>query len=273
MKCRRRIPGNNSIGRYLAHGVVAFIAGASLTFTAIASEPEGYSGVVSGCGINWYWVVGNFNNAKSLPEACEQAGKDMRVSGKEKAYIVHGTSGEFPKGGNCYFAPNKGLCGTIEFVKAACPKGYVYHRKTNECLNQRSGEDQKAGGTKRLDLDKAAKYLGDNAAMESSGKCATAIRRALEKSGADISPRPLYAKDYGQTLKGLGFSTVSPANYQPVKGDIVVLQPPQGQTAGHIQMFDGDRWVSDFFQRKGDIYPGPRYRQEQISYEIYRYGQ
>lgn len=120
------------------------------------------------------------------------------------------------------------------------------------------------------DIDDAVKYLDAHAHESSQGQCAKYVRLAIEAGGIAIpAPRPVYAKDYGPRLAQLGFARLEGKDYVPRKGDIVVLQPPEGQTAGHIQIFNGTNWVSDFVQGSG-IYPGPAYRKEKVAYEIYR---
>ena len=122
----------------------------------------------------------------------------------------------------------------------------------------------------KFDIENAVEHLDENAHKTSQGKCAAYVREAIEAGGVKIGwPRPLYAKDYGPTLTEKGFKKIDSKDYVPQKGDIVVLQPPKGQTAGHIQMYDGSKWVSDFEQGDG-IYPGSAYRKEKVDYEIYR---
>jgi hypothetical protein len=119
-------------------------------------------------------------------------------------------------------------------------------------------------------VDAAVKHIDAHGHTKSQGKCARYVREAIEAGGARIPlPRPVYAKDYGPVLAKLGFTKVPAVAYSPQRGDIVVLQPPKGQIAGHIQMYNGSKWVSDFIQGT-DIYPGPAYRKEQVSHEIYR---
>lgn len=119
-------------------------------------------------------------------------------------------------------------------------------------------------------IDAAVKHLDSQAHTKSQGKCARYVREAIEAGGAKVPlPRPVYAKDYGPVLAKLGFVKVPSVAYSPQRGDIVVLQPPSGQVAGHIQMFNGTKWVSDFIQGT-DIYPGPAYRKEHVEHEVYR---
>jgi RHS repeat-associated protein len=123
---------------------------------------------------------------------------------------------------------------------------------------------------KAIDVEKAVVYLDRNAAECSQGKCARAVREAIEAGGTTLTrPSSGDAKDYGPSLEAAGFTKVPKENYVPLKGDVIVLQPPTGRTSGHIQMWNGTRWESDFKQST-DLYPGPGYRKDKVKYEIYR---
>jgi uncharacterized Zn-binding protein involved in type VI secretion len=127
----------------------------------------------------------------------------------------------------------------------------------------------KGGGTTGMDKDKAAKHLSANAAPKSQGKCAKYVRQAMEAGGMDTTGRPVSAKDYGPFLDKKGFAKVSPENYVPQKGDVVVIQPYKGGSVhGHIAMYDGQQWVSDFKQK--DMWGGSGYRNNQPPHQIYR---
>ena len=63
----------------------------------------------------------------------------------------------------------------------------------------------------------------------------------------------------------------------PEKGDVAVIQGYPGGTAdkngvpyGHIQMYNGNQWVSDFYQNH-PFYPGKNYELYEPSYTIYRW--
>lgn len=125
-------------------------------------------------------------------------------------------------------------------------------------------------GVTGYSVDAAVKHIDSNAHADSQGKCARYVREAIEKGGAKIPmPRPTYAKDYGPVLSKLGFSRIPNGSYTPQRGDIAVIQPPEGSSAGHMQMFNGTIWVSDFRQ-KAEIYPGAAYRKDKPEYEIFR---
>jgi hypothetical protein len=125
-------------------------------------------------------------------------------------------------------------------------------------------------GVPGYSIDAAVKHIDANAHTKSQGRCARYVREAIEAGGAKIPlPRPVYAKDYGPVLSKLGFVKVAAVAYTPLRGDIVVLKAPTGQVAGHIQMYNGTKWVSDFIQGT-DIYPGPGYRKDKVGYEVFR---
>jgi len=120
-----------------------------------------------------------------------------------------------------------------------------------------------------VDSDKAAQYLKANSGTTSTGRCATSVRQALEAGGMDTTGHPRDAKDYGPFLTSRGFLELPAENYKPQKGDIVVLQPyAGGSPQGHVAMFNGSEWVSDFVQK--DFWGGPGYRQKQPDYKFYR---
>ncbi|MEX9254317.1 hypothetical protein [Pseudenterobacter timonensis] len=113
----------------------------------------------------------------------------------------------------------------------------------------------------------AATYARQHAMSSSHSLCATYLRRALHAGGINILGIR-NAKDYGPALERQGFVVVAPG--QTLKtGDIVVIQPyAGGNPAGHIAIFDGKTWISDFRQR--DIWAGPGYRAQQPPHKIYR---
>jgi hypothetical protein len=120
-----------------------------------------------------------------------------------------------------------------------------------------------------INIDKSVQYLDSNAEDSSQGWCATYTREAIEAGGVTLAhPSSGLAKDYGPSLEQAGFTEVSDDDYQPQKGDVVVIQPPEGETAGHMAMYDGTQWVSDFKQRT--MYPGQAYRDNEPAYAIYR---
>ena len=56
----------------------------------------------------------------------------------------------------------------------------------------------------------------------------------------------------------MGFREMKAENYIPQKGDISVLPQNDRHVFGHIAVWNGNQWVSDFKQK--DLYPSQRYK-------------
>ena len=119
------------------------------------------------------------------------------------------------------------------------------------------GDGRDDGG---YDVKAATDYLRAHAHSTSQGQCARAVREALEAGGLCTDGRPGSAKDYDSFLPSLGFYEVDPNNYIPQAGDIVVHEAKEGHEHGHIAMYDGSDWISDFIQR--DMFGGSAYRND-----------
>ena len=126
------------------------------------------------------------------------------------------------------------------------------------------GDGRDDGG---YDVKAATDYLRAHAHSTSQGQCARAVREALEAGGLCTDGRPGSAKDYDSFLPCLGFYEVDPNNYIPQAGDIVVHEAKEGHEHGHIAMYDGSDWISDFIQR--DMFGGSAYRNDP-DYSIWR---
>lgn len=90
---------------------------------------------------------------------------------------------------------------------------------------------------------------------KSSGLCATAIQLALQEEGFDMTGRPRDAGLYGPYLEKIGWQKIS-SNITPRRGDICVTRPVGKHTHGHISMFDGNKWISDYVQSSSIVYSG-----------------
>jgi hypothetical protein len=103
----------------------------------------------------------------------------------------------------------------------------------------------------------------------STHKCAQYTREAIE-AGFDnqciAMPRPparngvRMAKDYGMGLLALGFVPLPGMCGGFEAGDVVIIEGFSGSTEGHMAMYDGQKWISDFAQnnyvgREGGVYP------------------
>jgi hypothetical protein len=122
-----------------------------------------------------------------------------------------------------------------------------------------------------FDKEKFAQALNANALPPfGQGKCAAYVRMALEASGLDSTGHPVAAKDWGPTLRRMGFFVVDNGMscFLPVKGDVVVIQQTSASSYGHMAGYDGTKWISDFVQR--EMWPGPSYRNEKPAHAFYR---
>lgn len=123
------------------------------------------------------------------------------------------------------------------------------------------------------DKEKAVSHLTSHAQPHSLGHCAEYVRKAIEAGGVKLI-RHVSAKDYGSSLIAVGFQKIvsahATANYHHRAGDVAVIQPIHGHPHGHMAMFSGKHWISDFVQYHG-VYPGASYRAAKPSYAIYRH--
>lgn len=115
---------------------------------------------------------------------------------------------------------------------------------------------------KSFNPEKAARYVTENAAPRSKTCCAWYVMRAMHTGGCPISIYPAWAYKYILPLHN--FEKVDKQNYRPQKGDIVVIENSKAHFWGHIAMYNGEIWVSDFKQRSMNPY------RKSYPYEIFR---
>lgn len=119
------------------------------------------------------------------------------------------------------------------------------------------------------DAQKAVKHLDTHARAASHGQCARYVRGAVEAGGVTLA-RHTSAKDYGSSLTKVGFVSQGALATGFRAGDVAIIQPIKGHPHGHMCMYDGRHWVSDFKQMHG-LYPGASYRKHKPAYAVYRY--
>lgn len=109
-----------------------------------------------------------------------------------------------------------------------------------------------------FNVDLAVDYLTKNAKNASTGYCARSVRLALEYGGIRMPKNPQHAYLYNNYLGSMGFKQILqsgytgnslPENYTPQKGDIIVVSANKNHPSGHISMYNGEQWISDFKQR------------------------
>ena len=100
-------------------------------------------------------------------------------------------------------------------------------------------------------IDLAVEYLINNALAKSQGKCALYVRKSINAGGIiGISGN---ATEYYDTNKliDVGFTNIGNDIDEIVikRGDIVAFSSVKGHPYGHIAMYDGSQWISDFKQK------------------------
>lgn len=88
----------------------------------------------------------------------------------------------------------------------------------------------------------------------SVGRCAMYVRRALQAAGYRFTPQASAYQYANGTLASAGFVKLSNSNYKPQVGDVAVFNRTSRNPHGHIQIYDGKQWVSDFRQSKFSPY-------------------
>jgi hypothetical protein len=99
-------------------------------------------------------------------------------------------------------------------------------------------------------VGRSIKYLASNAFKKSTGYCARHVRLALKAGGINDSNHPAAATDYLHYLPKRGFARIQ-GGIQLQAGDICILPAGGSHRYGHICMFTGKTWVSDFIQPNG----------------------
>lgn len=113
------------------------------------------------------------------------------------------------------------------------------------------------------DIRKALTHLTSAAGVSSKGRCAMYVRQAIEAGGLSTAGRPSSAYQYTGFLPKIGFKHVAAlngvakqaewTNSSAVPGDIAVMSHGPH---GHICMWTGTKWISDFIQNKMWPYSG-----------------
>ncbi|ELQ5983853.1 hypothetical protein R2207_004207 [Cronobacter sakazakii] len=138
--------------------------------------------------------------------------------------------------------------------------------------------------------ESAIAALNSNANATSQSKCAKYVRLAIKAGGVNIVPPPVRpgltfpaAADYGSSLEeteqfnciyeysGNGATLADVYNIPGQQaGDVVVIAPIPNHPYGHMAMFNGQKWVSDFIQPRG-FYPGRAYESLKPAFKLYRF--
>jgi hypothetical protein len=107
-----------------------------------------------------------------------------------------------------------------------------------------------ASSAASLNKSQLAHWMDAHALSRSSHHCAMYCRLGMEAAGLSTQDRPASgdAGDYGPYLLRHGAQVVPPDCYAPQVGDTVVFDKTRQHPYGHIELYDGQTWVSDFMQ-------------------------
>lgn len=132
------------------------------------------------------------------------------------------------------------------------------------------------------DVDKAIKHLQDKAMPPYGiGKCAAFVAAAIEAGGLKVSRAGSgSAKDFDPRLVQAGFIAQGGTGLPYQKGDVALIDGFKKDVSkgimndyphGHLAMFDGTQWISDFKQTGVKPYPGSNYVKAAPKIVIYRH--
>lgn len=109
----------------------------------------------------------------------------------------------------------------------------------------------------KYNVQKTIEFATINANSRSKCMCAWYVMRALHSGGCyPCGIYPAYA--YQDILPKLGYVQVTFNDIQ--RGDICVLGQNSKSKFGHIAIYNGRQWISDFTQKS--LYPNQAYRNE-----------
>ena len=109
--------------------------------------------------------------------------------------------------------------------------------------------------TESVDINKAVNYLVNNAKKKSTGWCARYVANALEAAGFKFERQTsAYLYRTNGILIKMGYREIGKQSSY-AKGDITVTDRNAYYPDGHIAMWSGSQWISDFFQKSEYVYP------------------
>ena len=142
------------------------------------------------------------------------------------------------------------------------------------CQPQPSGPNLPISG---INIAALVRYLQCSALPQfGQHQCSKHVYDAFQAAGANFHGMIYHnGSTWGPLLKAMGCNALPQQpdiDYGPAAGDIMVFQPVPGQDGGHVRVWDGKEWVSDWIQNNNGSrpYPGPTYRKAKADYVVYR---
>lgn len=101
---------------------------------------------------------------------------------------------------------------------------------------------------------KAAKYARQKGLSRSTGYCARYVRQALQSAGYKFTGQSsAYLYHTKGTLASAGFMQIDSKTPWQI-GDVMIFGSNSSHKHGHIQIWDGKNWISDFIQSTWKVY-------------------
>ena len=105
-----------------------------------------------------------------------------------------------------------------------------------------------------VSIDAAVKYLVDHANPKSVGYSAAYVANALQEGNFRFTRQPsAYMYRTNGVLNSIGYRQIAKPNSFK-KGDITVTDRNAAHPHGHIAMWCGSNWISDFVQRSEFVF-------------------
>lgn len=130
--------------------------------------------------------------------------------------------------------------------------------------------DTRYGKARPFFVADACRTLERNIRPRSAASCAMYVRLAVE-AGLHLPANKLQgvlgnARDFARTLGKVGFAPVDWQKWSPQPGDILAQQEMPGHAYGHVSMFSGRLWMSDYLQKNmwGGINTGYHRRKQGV---------
>lgn len=141
--------------------------------------------------------------------------------------------------------------------------GIIHFSQFKSMYNTDLGIGDYIPPTGNFDINKALAWASKNCGAKSKGSCAKYVRMMMEAGGLSTAGRPVSAYKYVDFLPQKGFKHIAvlhnkkdQSNWSSTSarpGDIAVMSHGQH---GHICMWTGKKWVSDFVQNNMWPYSG-----------------
>jgi RHS repeat-associated protein len=211
---------------------------------SVKAEPVPYAKMDDPQSLNLYAYVGNNPLAKTDPTGHDDFGyggygitkaKEIKQM-NDKEQVRHDTDQQTIK---------------TQMAQQTNAQSQTAAQKQN---GQQGQQNQTSSAGHPIDKDAIVNYADQHAAKGSLRECATYCRKAFEAGGVDTKGHPIDAKDWGPTLLKNGAAVVSQDGYTPQKADVAVFAGNDAHPSGHITIYDGKQWVSDFKQRNMSPY-------------------